>query len=340
MECPQLLTEGAPLPFPPVPSLQNTFGAFLICTCLGCTLFGLTSHQTYRYFRLYPTDKRGMKLLIGLILCLDMLHTITNVHACYHYLITNYFNPCALNEGVWSIRLGIVEGGVMILVAHCFYARRLYLLGGRSLIPVVVIGFLLLAEIGFSITATAETFIQVVFSKFIPYMWQIWGVLLAAVCVDVVATSVLTHYLRKSRTGFKKTDSMVDILMVYAVNTGLSTSVLTIAAFISSILSRDTLIWAAITIVATKMYANSLLAVVNSRRSILDRGLEGFETGSFGLKIVSAQRHSLGQISPIQFQPPPSAVIDIKVTTETFLDVPRGGTSGDDQGVDSAFCST
>ena len=34
------------------------------------------------------------------------------------------------------------------------------------------------------------------------------------------------------------------------------------------------------------MYANSLLAVMNSRRSLKDKGLEGFETGSFGLKVI------------------------------------------------------
>lgn len=70
---------------------------------------------------------------------------------------------------------------------------------------------------------------------------MIWVVLLAAVLVDIVATSILTYYLRKSRTGFKRsvaisglrlhilmakaftcrTDSIVDVLMVYAINTGM-----------------------------------------------------------------------------------------------------------------------
>ena len=31
-----------------------------------------------------------------------------------------------------------------------------------------------------------------------------WGILSVAVCADVVATTALTYYLRKSRTGFTR----------------------------------------------------------------------------------------------------------------------------------------
>ncbi|KAI0636270.1 hypothetical protein C8Q77DRAFT_636208 [Trametes polyzona] len=317
-----------------LPPLQDTFGAYLICTCIGCMLFGLTTHQTYRYYRLYPTD--GISLKVGSLLGLDILHTITSIHVCYYYLVTNYFNPESMGTGVWSIRLGIMETGMVILVAHCFYARRLFLLGNGHLFPVSIIGLLLFAEIGFSLAATVESFIQVSFDKFFKFQWLIWVVLAVALLVDLVATSILTFYLRRSRTGFKRTDSMVDVLMVYAINTGLSTSVLTLAALICSIAASHTLIWAAITVPATKMYANSLLAVLNSRRSLIDKGLEGFETGSFGLKVIDPRAIDRGshaleftpgsprlngrqKVNPAQTM---QTVIDVKVTRETYLDGP------------------
>ncbi|KAI0763291.1 hypothetical protein BD413DRAFT_210719 [Trametes elegans] len=319
-----------------LPPLQNTFGAYLICTCLGCMLFGLTTHQTYRYYRLYPTDGWGLKTLVGLLLMLDVLHTITSVHVCYYYLVTNYFNPESMAIGVWSIRMGIVETGLVILVSHCFYARRLYLLGNGHFFPVSIIALLLLAEIGFSLAATIESFVQVTFEKFFPLQWLIWAVLAAALLIDIVATSILTYYLRKSRTGFKRTDSMVDVLMVYAINTGLSTSLLTFAALICAIVAPHTLIWAALTVVGTKMYANSLLAVLNSRRSLIDKGLEGFETGSFGMKVIDPRAvdrasHALefgpgspGLVPRQKVNPSQTlqTVIDVKVTTETYMDGP------------------
>ncbi|KAH9847849.1 hypothetical protein C2E23DRAFT_846782 [Lenzites betulinus] len=331
-----------------LPPLQNTFGAYLICTCIGCMLFGLTTHQTYRYYRLYPTDGFGLKTLVGILLGLDVLHTITAIHVCYYYLVTNYDNPLSQGTGVWSIRLGIIETGLVILVAHCFYARRLFLLGNGHIFPVSIIGLLLLAEVGFSTAATAESFVQVSFEKFFKFQWLIWVILAVALLVDLVATSILTYYLRRSRTGFKRTDSMVDVLMVYAINTGLSTSVLTFAALICSIAASHTLIWAAITVPATKMYANSLLAVLNSRRSLIDKGLEGFETGSFGLKVIDPRAldrasHALefGPASPRLHgrqqkmnAAPMQTVIDVKVTQETYMD---GAPDGDPARADSAL---
>ncbi|EIW57869.1 uncharacterized protein TRAVEDRAFT_48895 [Trametes versicolor FP-101664 SS1] len=310
-------------------NMETTFGAYLVCTCLGCIMFGLTTHQTYRYFRLYPTDMTALKVLVLTVLVLDITHTITSIHVCYFYLVTNYFHPERLLDGVWSIRLIILEMGVLILVCHLFFARRLFLLGNRNLIPVVIIGLLLLLEMGFCMAAVIESFLKVSFANFEKYPWLIWTILALAVAVDVVATSTLTYYLRQSRTGFKRTDSMVDILMVYGINTGLSTSVVTLAALISAIALPNSLIYTAIMVVGTKMYANSLLAVLNSRRSIVDRGMEGFETGSFGLKVVDPRDlqveprefHAISFKTPVSQKQRARPVLGVKVTTETFVDV-------------------
>ncbi|KAI0363648.1 hypothetical protein BV20DRAFT_975436 [Pilatotrama ljubarskyi] len=309
--------------------LENTFGAYLICTCLGCIMFGLTTHQTYRYFRLYPTDTKGLKLLVMVILLLDITHTVTSIHVCHFYLVNNYFHPERLLNGVWSIRLIILEMGLLILVCHSFFARRLYLLGNRNLLPAVVIGILLMAEMGWCIAAVLQSFIQVSFTNFQRFSWMVWTILGIAVTVDLIATGTLTYYLRRSRTGFKRTDSMVDVLMVYGINTGLSTSVITMTSLICAIAKPASLVYAAILVVGTKMYANSLLAVLNSRRSIVDKGMEGFETGSFGLKVLdprdlqrdTREVHAIDFKTPASPKPTGQKVIGVKVTTETYVDV-------------------
>ncbi|KAI8969887.1 hypothetical protein BD414DRAFT_502469 [Trametes punicea] len=308
--------------------LEFTFGAYLICTCLGCIMFGLTTHQTYRYYRLYPTDTSSLKLLVFVILLLDIMHTISSIHICYFYLVTNYFHPERLAEGVWSIRLIILETGLLILCSHCFYARRLFFLSNRNWIPVAVIASLLLVEIAFCIAAAVESFIQVTFQNFIRFSYLLWTILACAVAVDCVATGTLTYYLRKSRTGFKRTDSMVDILMVYTINTGLSTSIISAASLICAVTMKDNLIYSAILVVGSKMYSNSLLAVLNSRRSLVDKGMEGFETGSFGLRVVDPPEKALESrdVRPISFRPTAAnrlnaKAIDVKVTTETFIDI-------------------
>ncbi|KAI0759700.1 hypothetical protein BD413DRAFT_617642 [Trametes elegans] len=305
-----------------VPSLNNTMGVILICAFLGCMLFGLTTHQTYRYFRLYPTDGWRLKTFVFVLLILDIFHTALTMHVCYFYLIVNYFEPFRLLGGVWSIRLVIIETGCVIILAHCFYARRMFLLGGGRLWPTMVIGFLLVTELGFCIGATVEAFIQPLFHDYQRFAWLICSALGTAVILDVFITGFLTFYLRRSRTGFKRTDSLVDVLMVYAINTGLSTSLINLVAALTAITMPYNLIYSGIYIIASKMYANSLLAVLNSRRSIVDKGLEGFETGSFGLKVADPR-----DVRALDFKAPASpqaaqiqSVIDVRVTKEVYLD--------------------
>nr|VWP02593.1 Dehydrogenase with different specificities [Ganoderma boninense] len=352
------MTSNQPLVPPAIEALvadelPKTFGAWLICASVGCMLFGLTTHQTYRYFRLYPEDGPKLKLLVFALLILDTLHTVTNIHLCYYYLVINYLNPTALGVGVWSLR------ALVMLVSHAFFLRRIFLrmrpVGERQIVPVLAIGILMLSELAFAIAVTVMTFVLVSFAAFKSHMWMIWVMLANAVVIDLLVTSCLIFYLWRSRTGFKRTDNLLDVLMVYTINTGLSTSLLTLPAMICAIIMPDNLIWSAIYVIASKMYANSLLAVLNSRRSLIDKGMEGFETGSFGLQIVDPR-----ELRPLDFKtplhhspaPPPMSaagvntpsnlkvstgsggatsadsssvadtVIDIKVTTETFVDIP------------------
>ncbi|KAM5544682.1 hypothetical protein V8D89_001580 [Ganoderma adspersum] len=340
------MTSSQPLVPPAIAALvadelPNTFGAWLICASVGCMLFGLTTHQTYRYFRLYPNDGSKLKLLVFALLILDTFHTVTNIHLCYYYLVINYLNPSALGSGVWSLRISITETALVMLISHMFFLRRLFLLGERRILPVLFIGILMMSEFAFAIAVTVMTFVLVSFEGFKTHMWMIWVMLANAVVIDLLVTSCLIFYLWRSRTGFQRTDSLLDVLMVYTINTGLSTSLLTLPAMICAIIMPGNLIWSAIYVIASKMYANSLLAVLNSRRSLIDKGVEGFETGSFGLQVMDPRdlrpldfKNPLDHCSPAARPLSPAGahtptnlkvadtVIDIKVTTETFVDIP------------------
>ncbi|KAI0750004.1 hypothetical protein C8Q80DRAFT_663083 [Daedaleopsis nitida] len=306
------------LGLPQVPSLDNTFGAVLIGTILGSILYGLTSHQSYRYYRLYPTDPLLLKLMVFVIWCLDTFHTILSMHVCYYYLITNYFDPEKLLVGIWSMRLTIITTGAVIAITHIFFARRIFLIGNRNIYLLILMGLLLVTETCFCLAATVETFVAVTFERYTEhYKWIIPCSLGTAVIIDAVTTSTLTYYLHKCRTGFKRTDSLIDILIVYTINTGLLTGLLNLAAMLAATFSPKTLIYYGIDIASSKMYANSLLAVLNARRSLLDRGLEGFETGSFGLKVYdpNEKEDKFPTMAPQAqaYGPPP--VIDVRVTT-------------------------
>ncbi|EIW52155.1 uncharacterized protein TRAVEDRAFT_53583 [Trametes versicolor FP-101664 SS1] len=77
------------------------------------------------------------------------------------------------------------------------------------------------------------------------------------------------------------TDSLIDVLVIYAVNTGVLTCILGLLGFIFAVVTPDNFIYIGLSIVGVKMYANSVLAVLNCRRSLSDCLHAGFEMGSF-----------------------------------------------------------
>ncbi|TBU46932.1 hypothetical protein BD309DRAFT_856995 [Dichomitus squalens] len=91
---------------PATPSLGNTFGAIMISTFVSLMLYGLTAHQTFRYFRTYRTDIPLFKTLVSEFRksTADTFHSITLMHMCYYYFVINYFNPLALLVSVWYVR--------------------------------------------------------------------------------------------------------------------------------------------------------------------------------------------------------------------------------------------
>ncbi|KAI0667840.1 hypothetical protein C8Q78DRAFT_291526 [Trametes maxima] len=280
---------GSPLGLllPKVPSLDKSFGAFLIATFIGLMLYGLTLHQSYRYYRLFPEDQRILRVIVVSTVILETVHIVLCMHVCYYYLVTNYFNPLALLDGVWSIRVLPISTAAVIILSETFFTRRVYLIGSHFRVVVLVAPVLMLVVLGFAIAATVEAFIRPTFADFGKVAWMTSAAFGGAVAVDSLLTGTLILVLQRSRTGFKKTDSLIDVLIIYAINTGLVTGVFSLLSFIFALISPNNLIYSAFNIIACKSYANSLLAVLNSRKSLMDKVQQDcFETGEIGLSAL------------------------------------------------------
>ncbi|KAI0648731.1 hypothetical protein C8Q79DRAFT_1007304 [Trametes meyenii] len=295
--------------------IDNQFGAILIGTFLGLTLFGVNLHQTFRYFRLFPKDAPMLRTVVITTLVLEIMHTIMGIHICY-------FNPAALLTGVWSIKLLSLNMGAVMFVSQSFFARRVFLIGHHHRILALITALLLLGEMAFATAATAETYIQVTFARFVRVSWLISVGYSMAVLADGMVAVCLTRALRRSRENHSGNETLLDVILVYTVNTGLLTSVLSVCSLIFIVVGPSNLIYIGFNTVATRLYANSLLAVLNSRRSPVDHGLEGFQTGSLGLGLhqVQVAKATAEQWNVPQLPDPAPKVIDIKVTTEMVHD--------------------
>ncbi|KAI0653727.1 hypothetical protein C8Q70DRAFT_1059044 [Cubamyces menziesii] len=260
---------SATSPAPPkVPALDNTFGAIQLGTFVGLIVYGITLHQYYRYIRSYPGDSRVLKCLVFVVVLLETWTTVLSMHTCYYYLTTNYFHPEVLENGVWSLNLLPVSSAVVMLAAQSFFARRVWILGRGFRPLVIVVSMLCVAEFA----ASTEAFTQYSFAKFSHYTWLVSTGFTLAMAADWVLMFVLIYILHSNRTGFQSTDSMIDLMILYTVNTGVLTGIVDLLSVIFAFYAPRHLIYIALGIVGKKLYATTLLAALNSRNSLKTHG--------------------------------------------------------------------
>ncbi|EIW52927.1 uncharacterized protein TRAVEDRAFT_75155 [Trametes versicolor FP-101664 SS1] len=319
---------------PKIPALDNTFGALLIGCFVGFIQYGWTANQCYTYFRMYPGDRLILKGLVATVLVLETFHTVLCMHIIYYYLTTNYFNPIALQEGVWSNKLLGVITGAVILASQSFFLRRVWKIGRQFRPLVAVAAILLLGEFGFATAVTVDTFIHPTLHNSSQAWMNSAGVGMA-VLADTLLTAALIFSLHSSRTGVRRTDSIIDLLIMYAINTGLVTGIMNLLSLIFALAMPNNLIYAGIVIVATKLYANSMMAVLNSRRALAAQGTV-VHTASYDISAMQRQWRAAGSrlerwTGPTFSHTPSSpTAIDIKVTQETLRSDPMGSLDGFD----------
>ncbi|KAI0684119.1 hypothetical protein C8T65DRAFT_748981 [Cerioporus squamosus] len=272
--------------------MDKTYGALLLGTFIGLILYGLGLHQLYRYFRLYSKDLVFVRSLVILTMIFETVHTFLTLHACYFYLVDNY-----LCQDVYCIVSGPSTGidvphhqllalstGMIMLIAQMFFARRLYKVGPGYRIAVFLATAFLVGESAFAIAATVEMYSTHSLHAFWKRTWLVSGCYGMATVADTILTIALIVVLQRSRTGMKGTDDLIDVLIVYTFNTGLKKSknsrVLPQTSSEASAMPKN-FIYLCFNIITSKttrsVYANTLLAAVNSRAFSSQGGSEVFE---------------------------------------------------------------
>ncbi|KAL7278341.1 hypothetical protein ACG7TL_008317 [Trametes sanguinea] len=273
-----------------LPSVASTSGASYIGIVIGMMLYGLTVHQGYRYYKMYPQDKIYLKVLVSVIF--------------YHYLVSESFNVAGSVYCHWTIRSTFIITSMILLSCGMFYCFRVYIIGGRYRWLVIPAVITMTAAFVFGMIAGIKA---IVFVRELTDLRRIsWLVSVAygfVVATDVILTGSLIfvlYRLRSSSESSSRSNSILDTLIVYTINTALLTSIVSVVTFIfvstTSLMAAATspltlddpkglvipgnLIYASVSIIGVKLYANSVLAMLNSRSSLDDKFMDDFATVS------------------------------------------------------------
>ncbi|PBK90117.1 hypothetical protein ARMGADRAFT_1014751 [Armillaria gallica] len=248
-------------------SLNGTFGAFLIGIIVSSCLFGVACTQTWYYYTRY-SDGIILKALVGTILILEVLHLAFGSYAIYYHVILHYGDPAALAEWTWPVSLIIGITSLIALLVYLFYARRIYYLSNHNIPLVAVVVIPSFCRLGTSMCVTGYSLHLKYFVLFDRGTMASLAraSLVLYVVTDLLVALLLCYFLHSSRTGIKRTDTLINKLIVYAIHNGLITSVADIFVIVFNIAYPKNLVYLSVDLIVANLYSNSFLATLNTRR--------------------------------------------------------------------------
>ncbi|KAJ7445040.1 hypothetical protein FB451DRAFT_1293182 [Mycena latifolia] len=257
-------------------TLDNTLGAIVIGFAASCVVFGVLLTQVWTYFGRYNSDSPAYKILVVFILLLEAVDQAFIGHFVYFYTVTSVGNPTALltSTMTWSVIMQQAIGSFVGTIVKCCFVTRVYRFSERN---VFITGFIILLSLGQLGVALVFT-IQAFGLKSIPAVFNLKAMatisLALGVFTDVVTAAALCFFLRRLRTGYRATDSLVSSLVRDAINTGVVTTAASLTTLLLFNFLSTNLIFAATYFMLAKMYGISFLATLNTRRVVRGRGTD------------------------------------------------------------------
>ncbi|KAL6306998.1 hypothetical protein BKA93DRAFT_130622 [Sparassis latifolia] len=93
----------------------------------------------------------------------------------------------------------------------------------------------------------------------------------SASCVDIVIAVSLCYLLSRCKTGFRSMDSMIKLVMLYTINTGMITAICAVTSIVMVAALPNSLWMISFSFVLGKLYVNCFLAMLNARNALHSR---------------------------------------------------------------------
>ncbi|KAK0431978.1 hypothetical protein EV421DRAFT_1851419 [Armillaria borealis] len=248
-----------------------TLGAIYLGATIAAVFYGITILQTAVYYKVNPNDPRIFRYTVAFLWILDTLHVALSTHALYFYLIESFGNYLDLLKVIWSFPLQLVFNMLVATCVQGLYAIRIWKLGRHFHVVLPYFIFLAVAAtFGTGLYVIYDTYTLSSFLGISTIRTSIYAVFSTMVGADFAISGAMCYYLHrgKSMTNLSSTTRTIVRLMRVVVISGLLTSVCSLLTLVTYIVWPDTLIFMALgTFILPKLYINSLLAMLNSRKS-------------------------------------------------------------------------
>ncbi|KAJ3811259.1 hypothetical protein F5876DRAFT_40017 [Lentinula aff. lateritia] len=250
------------------PDTVTSYASLLLGGLIAFSLTGTVSVQCVVYYRLYPQESERLRELVSEIRylrLLDLVHSAFIGASLYQYFIAWFGEESQIDVIPWSVavREPVMKSGFPEANLFCWTIQ---------FTVVITVSFLVVVKMPFA--STGEMIVDKHYSVFTrPYPGWIFttGLTLSSM-VDVLIAACLCYLLHKLKTQMGSTSTMlvVDTLTLYTLENGFLTGVATTASLICWLTMPHNLSFLGLHFVIEKLYANSILASLNTRKELRD----------------------------------------------------------------------
>ncbi|KAF8844201.1 hypothetical protein BDN67DRAFT_1008347 [Paxillus ammoniavirescens] len=273
----------------PGANVPADYGPLLLGGLLAFSLSGCVSMQFSVYWQIFPEEAWPTKLLVVTTWVLDLCHSAFVAVAIWDSLIVSYGDLGKIDVIPWSVGVSALPPVATIIDEafaaysgdnmQSFFAYRIYRLHKHKFTvagPVAILAFIRLVAASVSLAEMIRLKHYSAFVRPFPSWVFTSGLFLSAV-VDIVITTSLCYLLRSNRSSIaslltrvsvSSTNHIIDVLTLWTVRNGSVTCLAAIASLICWKAMPNNRIFLGLHFVVGKLYANSLFATLNARKSI------------------------------------------------------------------------
>ncbi|KAI0668861.1 hypothetical protein C8Q78DRAFT_1070939 [Trametes maxima] len=298
--------------------IDDSIGALLIGSWFNCMLYMVEIIQTWNYYRTFPRDRIVLKFAVALSFVVDTLATADNCACVYLYTITHWGDPPCLLVQNWTIPTYLTLAGLSAFICQLFLVWRFWNFTKNKWITPFLVGVAITAFVGSDVNANTV----VRFPKYEQRDHNIKTVtiwLVASAAADVLIAASLVWTLRRIKSSFDGTQSLIRRLMYSAVQTGSATSLLAIICLIFYRINTEANITVGFGFCLGRAYTLTMLFNLNTR--VTGRNDSHFAPGSHSTGTRDLERDgniNLNSINAGGISVHRTAIVQIDDGTKTY----------------------
>ncbi|EJD02009.1 uncharacterized protein FOMMEDRAFT_29124 [Fomitiporia mediterranea MF3/22] len=224
--------------------------------------------ETLFYSKCPKTEKLWLKAYTSLVWSLDTAHQILLVIALYKYCVSNYGNLLYLTRPQRILINEAVISAIIDAMVQSLLLMRAWILSNNNWLVIGALSAAILAHFSIIIAYFGQIYHFTQFTQLLSVINTERAMNAVVAAMEFFISAVLVSLLWKHRSRVRKTDSVVQRLILYTINTGLITGLWAVVALIGAVVKPDSLIYLLVDFVIPKLYVNCMLASLNARSSL------------------------------------------------------------------------